>query len=173
MSGPEPAAPPVQEDQGPVFAIPGLESLSSQLTASINASHVRVGGSRTTLLERDLTLYDRKAMQYLSNLALKASTSTTDPNGNPDAANQAPTLLTVEDPLSYWSNQVNNIRYSWTTNVGVIYFCSGISRLQLRIEGVCRGFIVLPCHQLCFRENLFSSRISLPKPIKLHQSFNA
>ena len=130
VSGPTPAAPPpAQEDQGPVFAIPGLESLASQLTASINASHgnllinylncifdcvfvVRVGGSRTSLLERDLTLYDRKAMQYLSNMAIKASTSTTDSNGNPDAASQAPTLLNVEDPLCYWSSQVNNIRYS-------------------------------------------------------------
>ena len=65
---------------------------------------VRVGTSSNSL-DRDLVLYDRKALQYLSNMALKAS-QTKDSNGNSGESSQAPTLLTATDPIDYWKEQV-------------------------------------------------------------------
>lgn len=83
--------------------------MTSWVTDSIQSSHVRVGGGGA--LERDLALYDRKAAQYLSNLANNASKDLPkDPNDNTE---QSPTVLHVEDPLFYWQEQVI-IRYSLT-----------------------------------------------------------
>ena len=95
------------EQAAPVkmFTIPGFESLSSQITDSIQSSHVRVGGG-SGAVERDILLYERKAAHYLSNLALNAAKDNTkDPNDNEDE--EGPTVLQIEDPVVYWRDQVN------------------------------------------------------------------
>ena len=95
---------PDQEIPVQMFTIPGFESLSGQLSASIQSSHARVGVSGA--VERDIGLYERKAAHYLSNIAMDAAKDNSkDPNDNEDG----PTVLHIEDPIFYWRDQVIKI----------------------------------------------------------------
>ena len=154
-----------------------MECLASQITDSINCCQSKLISCKTFYcnckllsslarvghgsLERDLSLYDRKAAQFLANVAAEktkemeaqAAASDQEINGNPDNGIKRLELNAV-DPLDYWGQQVL-LSYSLVAfHDADIEYLDSVWRLLHHLARVCTRHLVLSCNLMCFRKDL-------------------
>ena len=112
-------------------------------------------------LERDLSLYDRKAAQFLANVAAQKTKEMEaqaardqEMNGNEGGQSIKRLELNDVDPLDYWGQQVL-LSYSLVAFYDAdIDYLDFVWRLLHHLARVCTRHLVLSCNILCFRKDL-------------------